>query len=231
MTPRMCLPTWACTAWRPKSAARAQSLSTGCRPTMPSASTRSQLRSNRIRAPAARSLMPGTVYRSTAKPPPSFRSSSIAADAISYRDDVRSDLVEDVVDVALVAQDRAVDRLEGLDHLEASCLRHDRLVLEFPSGAVPRDDDPEFVAEGSGLAEEIHMTGMEEIEDPRRHYTDHERHARTMSCPSRNTRFLARAYAFASCFESARPSSAIISQMVAVGASPAMTMRAVVSSV
>src|SRR2546422_1028243 len=86
MTPRMCLPIWACTAWRPKSAARAQSLSTGWRPTIPSAITRSQPRSNRIRAPAARSLMPGTVYRSTAKPSPCFRSSSIAAEAMSYRE-------------------------------------------------------------------------------------------------------------------------------------------------
>src|SRR5438552_13468954 len=94
------------------------------------------------------------------------------------RDDVRADLVEDVVDVAFVAQDRAVDRLERLDHLEPGGFRHDRFVLELPGGAVPRDDDPEFVAERSGLAEEIHMTGMEEIEDPRRHYTDHERHAR-----------------------------------------------------
>src|SRR5213594_3897117 len=136
-----------------------------------------------------------------------------------------------IVDVPFVSEDGPVDRLESLDHLEPGRLRHDRLVLELPSRGVPRDDDPEFVAERSGLAEEIHMTGMEEIEDPRRHYTDHERHARTMSCPSRNTRFLARAYAFASCFERARPSSAIISQMVALGASPAMSMRAVVSSV
>src|SRR5207247_6801266 len=74
----------------------------------------------------------------------------------------------------------------------------------FPYTTLFRSD-PEFIAERSGLAEEIHMTGMEEIEDPRRHYTDHKRHARTMSCPSRNTRFLARAYAFASCFERARP--------------------------
>src|SRR2546422_7986345 len=147
------------------------------------------------------------------------------------RDDVRADLIEDVVNVTFVPQDGPVDRLERFDHLEPGRLRHDRFVLDLPSRAVPGDDDPEFVAERSGLAEEIHMTGMEEIEDPRRHYTDHERHARTMSCPSRKTRFLARAYAFASCFERARPSSAIISQMVAVGASPAMSMRAVVSSV
>src|SRR5207244_426737 len=102
---------------------------------------------------------------------------------------------------------------------------------ELPRGAVARDDDPQLVAELPRLAEKVHMTGMEEIEDPRRHYTDHECHARTMSCPSRNTRFLARAYAFASSFERARPSSAIISQIVAVGARPAMSMRAVVSSV
>src|SRR5438093_3343995 len=81
------------------------------------------------------------------------------------------------------------------------------------------------------LTQEIEVTGIEEIEDPRRHYTDHKRHARTMSWPSRNTRFLSRAYAFASSLERARPSSDIISQMVAVGASPAMIMRAVVSSV
>src|SRR5207245_1761446 len=110
-------------------------------------------------------------------------------------------------------------------------LRHDRLVLELPRGAVARDDDPQLVAELPRLAEKVHMTGMEEIEDPRRHYADHERHARTMSCPSRNTRFLARAYAFASSFETACPSSAIISQIVAVGARPAMIMSAVVSSV
>src|SRR5437899_10366180 len=103
------------------------------------------------------------------------------------RDDVRTDLVEDIVDVAFVAQDGPVDGLERLDHLEPGRLRHDRFVLELPSRAVPRDDDPEFIAERSGLTEEIHLTGMEEIEDPRRPDTDHKRHARTMSCPSRNT--------------------------------------------
>src|SRR2546428_8225887 len=147
------------------------------------------------------------------------------------RDDIRADLLEDVVDVAFVAEDSAVDGLERLDHLEPGGLRHDWLVLELPRGAVARDDDPQLVAELPRLAEEIHMTGMEEIEDPRRHYADHERHARTMSCPSRKTRFLARAYAFASSFETACPSSAIISQIVAVGARPAMIMSAVVSSV
>src|SRR5438309_3638648 len=119
------------------------------------------------------------------------------------RDDIRADLFEDVVDVAFMAEDRTVDRLERLDHLEAGGLRHDRLVLELPRGAVARDDDPQLVAELPRLAEKVHMTGMEEIEDPRRHYADHERHARTMSCPSRNTRFLARAYAFASSVEMA----------------------------
>src|SRR5438094_9412408 len=136
-----------------------------------------------------------------------------------------------IVDVSFVAQDGPVDGLERLDHLEPGGLGRARFVFEPPRRAVPRDDHPQFVAERSGLAEEIHMTRMEEIEDPRRHYTDHERHARTMSCPSRNTRFLARAYAFASSFERARPSSAIISQIVAVGASPAISMSAVVSSV
>src|SRR5207302_1113145 len=86
ITPRMCRPTFAWTACRPKSAASAQSLSTGCRPTMPRARTRSQPRSKRIRAPAARSLIPGTVYRSTTKPPPCLRSSSSAAEAMSYRE-------------------------------------------------------------------------------------------------------------------------------------------------
>src|SRR5207247_7866051 len=101
-----------------------------------------------------------------------------------------------------------------------------------PAGSrVPGDDDPQLVPELLRLAEEIEVTGMEEIEDPRRHYTDHKRHARTMSWPSRNTRFLARAYAFASSFERARPSSAIISQIVAVGPRPAMIISAVVSSV
>src|SRR5437899_1643743 len=140
-------------------------------------------------------------------------------------DDIRADLFEDVVDVAFMAEDRAVDRLERLDHPEPGGLRHDRLVLELPRGAVARDDDPQLVAELPRLAEKVHMTGMEEIEDPRRHYADHERHARTMSCPSRNTRFLARAYAFASSFETACPSSAIISQIVAVGPRPAMNGR------
>src|SRR5437660_3763620 len=146
-------------------------------------------------------------------------------------DDVGADLVQDVVDVPLVAEDGAVDRLEGLHQLEPRILRRDRLVFEPTRRAVPRDDDPQLVAELPRLTQEIEVTGMEEIEDPRRHYTDHKRHARTMSWPSRNTRFLSRAYAFASSLERARPSSDIISQMVAVGASPAMIMRAVVSSV
>src|SRR5207249_3712718 len=131
----------------------------------------------------------------------------------------------------LVAEDRAVHRLEGLHELDPRGFRHDRLVLEATRGGIPGDDDHQFVPELPRLAEEVQVTGMEEIEDPRRHYSDHERHARTMSWPSRNTRFLSRAYVFASSLERARPSSAIISQMVAVGASPAMIMRAVVSSV
>src|SRR5437660_1131410 len=202
ITPRMCRPTFAWTAWRPKSAASAQSLSTGCRPTMPRARTRSQPRSKRIRAPAARSLIPGTVYRSMTKPPRCFRSSAAAA-----------------------------ARLTGLRKPGPRLRRRHRLVFEPPRRAVPRDHDPNLVAELPRLTQEIEVTGMEEIEDPRRHYTDHKRHARTMSWPSRNTRFLSRAYAFASSLERARPSSDIISQMVAVGASPAMIMRAVVSSV
>src|SRR6266511_2522858 len=52
---------------------------------MPRARTISHPRSRRIFAPAARSLIPGTVYRSIEKPPPCFRSSSTAAAAISYR--------------------------------------------------------------------------------------------------------------------------------------------------
>src|SRR5207247_5051 len=114
--------------------------------------------------------------------------------------------------------------------LDPRRLRRDWLVFEPPRRAVPRDHDPQLVAELPRLTQEIEVTGMEEIEDPRRHYTDHKRHARTMSWPSRNTRFLSRAYAFASSLERARPSSDIISQIVAVGASPAMIMRAVVSS-
>src|SRR5205823_6349913 len=147
------------------------------------------------------------------------------------RDDVRTDLVEDRVDVPLVPEERTVHRFEALDHLDAGRLGHDRFVLEPAGGRVPGDHDPQLVPELLRLAEEIEVTGMEEIEDPRRHYTDHKRHARTMSWPSRNTRFLSRAYAFASSLERARPSSDIISQMVAVGASPAMIIRAVVSSV
>src|SRR5213080_2083465 len=147
------------------------------------------------------------------------------------RDDVRTDLVEDRVDVPLVPEERTVHRFEALDHLDAGRLGHDRFVLEPAGGRVPGDHDPQLVPELPRLAEEIEVTGMEEIEDPRRHYTDHKRHARTMSWPSRNTRFLARAYAFASSFERARPSSAIISQIVAVGARPAMIISAVVSSV
>src|SRR5437899_2485795 len=58
------------------------------------------------------------------------------------RDDIRADLLEDVVDVAFVAEDSAVDGLERLDHLEPGGLRHDWLVLELPRGAVARDDDP-----------------------------------------------------------------------------------------
>src|SRR6266545_4273382 len=288
---------------------------------MPRARTISHPRSRRIFAPAARSLIPGTVYRSIEKPPPCFRSSSTAAAAISYRaKDVstmpirlrpfpgdagaerrrplgspafrldRAALGAPAIPppssrscasrrgrprtarggrpaspalaggtprgsaplgapgrtprrrhpagcprgsrrCCLRPQDRPVHGLEGLDHLQPGFLRHDRLVLEPSRRAIPRDDDPQLVAEFPRLAEEIQMAGMEEIEDPRRHYTDHERHARTMSCPSRKTRFLSRAYAFACSFGRARPSSAIISQMVALGASPAMIVRAVVSSV
>src|SRR5213594_2565267 len=58
------------------------------------------------------------------------------------RDDIRADLLEDVVDVAFVAEDGAVDGLERLDHLEPGGLRHDWLVFEIPRGAVARDDDP-----------------------------------------------------------------------------------------
>src|SRR5206468_446904 len=101
----------------------------------------------------------------------------------------------DVVDVPLVAEERAVDGLEGLHQLEPRLLRRDWLVFEPPRRAVPRDHDPQLVAKLPRLTQEIEVTGMEEIEDPRRHYTDHKRHARTMSWPSRNTRFLSRAYA------------------------------------
>src|SRR6266704_2001667 len=117
-------------------------------------------------------------------------------------DALRPDVPEDLVDVALVPQDRPVHGLEGLDHLQPRFLRHNRLVLEPPRRAISRDDDPQLVAEFPRLAEEIQMAGMEEIEDPRRHYTDHERHARTTDGPSR-------AYAFACSFGRARPSSAI----------------------
>src|SRR5947208_1548200 len=136
-------------------------------------------------------------------PPPCLRSSSMAADAMSYRaKDVSTIpiLIRPFLFVAAARRRRPAHRLSSLR----------------PPPAVP---------------DEVEVTGMEEIEAPRHHYTDHKRHARTMSWPSRNTRFLARAYAFASSFERARPSSAIISQIVAVGARPAMIISAVVSSV
>src|SRR6266511_1909880 len=161
---------------------------------MPRARTMSHPRSTRIFAPAAAALLEDPLLLVRLIEP--------------QGDDIGPYVPEDLVDVALVAQDRPVDGLEGLDHLQPGFLRHDRLVLEPPRRAVPRHDDPQLVAEFPRLAEEIQMAGMEEIEDPRRHYTDHERHARTMSCPSRKTRFLSRAYAFACSFGRARPSSA-----------------------
>src|SRR5439155_1741678 len=84
-------------------------------------------------------------------------------------DDVGADLVQDVVDVPLVAEDGAVDGLEGLHQLEPRILRRDRLMFEPTRRAVPRDDDPQLVAELPRLTQEIEVTGMEEIEDPRRH--------------------------------------------------------------
>src|SRR5438046_561275 len=150
-------------------------------------------------------------------PPPCLRSSSMAAEAISYR-------AKDVSTIPLIFRPFVF----GASEQRARCVGQDRFVCDPAGGRVPGDGDPQLVPELLRLAEEIEVTGMEEIEDPRRHYTDHKRHARTMSWPSRNTRFLARAYAFASSFERARPSSAIISQIVAVGARPAMIISAVV---
>src|SRR3989449_6686848 len=68
------------------------------------------------------------------------------------RDDIRADLFEDVVDVAFMAEDRAVDRLERLDHLEPGGLRHDRLGLELPRGGGARGGDPSRLGELPRLA-------------------------------------------------------------------------------
>src|SRR5438093_12916669 len=137
MTPRMCLPSSAWTDWRPKSAARAQSLSTGWRPTMPSARTRSEPRSKRIRAD------------------PILIVDLIEAD----RDDVRTDLVEDRVDVPLVPEERTVHRFEALDHLDAGRLGHNRFVFEPAGGRVPGDHAPQLVPPLLRLAELRSVTG------------------------------------------------------------------------
>src|SRR5205823_5038806 len=142
MTPRMCLPSSAWTDWRPKSAARAQSLSTGWRPTMPSARTRSEPRSKRIREPFLErepfrylpDNLPGPVevpleFRQANDLGREAAAGALRADPIlivdlieADRDDVRTDLVEDRVDVPLVPEERTVHRFEALDHLDAGRL-------------------------------------------------------------------------------------------------------------
>src|SRR3990172_4943629 len=105
----------------------------------------------------------------------------------------RAGLRPDVVDVPLVPQGRAVHGLQRGYHLDALRLRHDRPVLEPLRGAVARDDHDELVPALLRLGEGLDVTRMQEVEDPRRHHTDHARHASRIYRPSRNTRVRASA--------------------------------------
>src|SRR2546430_11115232 len=132
---------------------------------------------------------PDDLRRETALPA-LFQNPSLIVDLVEAEgDDVGADLVQDVVDVPLVAQDRPVDGLEGAHQLDPRFLRRDRLVLEPPRGAVACHGHPQLVAELPRLAEEIEGTGVGEIEDPRRHYTDTKLPGRTTSLPSRKPDF------------------------------------------
>src|SRR6266545_4426446 len=146
-------------------------------------------------------------------------------------DHVGPDLVEDLVDVPLVPEEGPVHGLERADHLQAVRLGRDRRVLEPLRGRVTGHDDDELVPELPRLPQEGDVPGVKKVEHPCRHYPDHACHASMTSCPSRKTRFLSRAYSFASSFDRARPSSPIISQIVAEGIRPAIVTSAVASSV
>ena len=56
-------------------------------------------------------------------------------------------------------------------------LRNDRLVLEALRRGVAGDDHDEFVPELLRLFQEVHVSRMEEVEDPGGHYSDHAGHA------------------------------------------------------
>src|SRR5206468_9192860 len=92
-------------------------------------------------------------------------------------DHVGPDLVEDLEDVPLVPEDRAVHGLQGADHLHAVRLRRDRRVLEPLRRGVARDHDYELVPELPRLLQEGDVPGGQRIEDACRRYPDSAGHA------------------------------------------------------
>src|SRR5881296_1382217 len=166
-------------------------------------------------------------------PPPAFLEDPVLVVdlVVAKGDDIRSNLVQDLEDVPLIPQDGAVHRLQRSDHLEPVRLGCDRRVLEPLRRGIARHDDDELVPELLRFPEKCDMPGVEKVEHARCHYPDHNCHASTTSSPSRKTRFRASAYSFASSLDRARPSSPIISQIVADGMRPAIVTSAVESSV
>src|SRR3990170_737980 len=150
---------------------------------------------------------------------------------VPERDHVRPEVRQNVEDLALPAEHGPVDGLQRRHHLHVMVLRGDRPVLEPLRGAVAGDHDDELVPELPRLGQVVDVARVEQVEHPGRHHADHARHASRISRPSRKTRFRAPAYAFASAFRSARPSSPSISQIVALGTRPAICTSAVTSSV
>src|SRR5688572_33266998 len=136
-----------------------------------------------------------------------------------------------------MTQHRGVHRFERRNDLTPDLFGIDRVVLLLEHRLVARDDDDEFVAVLLGGLEHVDMTEVDQVEDARRHHSDAAArplrcHASMTSVPSRNTRPFWPAYLIASAFGNARPDGPfIISQIVAVGASPASVTRAVASSV
>src|SRR5690606_31910195 len=131
--------------------------------------------------------------------------------------------------VAIAAQYRPVHHLEGGYELQAHVLRGDRLMLPPSDGGVGGHHHHQLVPVVLGLLEVPQMAWVQYVEHSAGHHPGHFPlpllfQNSIMSFPSRKQRSKRSAYLLAFSLLRAFPSSPIISQMVALGVTPANTI-------